>query len=180
MSSSVQSAAQPDEGGMFRLRVQPLTAAAFADFGDVIDSEGHAPLPINNGMTERYHALARVETGEEGHALINLFHGLPYALPLRLTEMERHPLGSQAFVPLEPQPFVVVVAPAGERVEPGDLRAFITNGRQGVNYRSGVWHHSLIALGGPARFLVVDRGGPGDNCDVVPIGDGQGVLLALD
>ncbi|GAB2463506.1 ureidoglycolate lyase [Comamonas humi] len=172
-------AAQP-AAATHRLRVQPLTAQAFADFGEVIDSAGHAPIPINNGMTERYHALARVDTGgAEGHALINLFHALPYALPLLLKEMERHPLGSQAFVPLEAQPFIVVVAPVGESVEPGDLRAFITDGRQGVNYRRGVWHHSLIALEAPARFLVVDRGGPGDNCDVLPIGDGSGVLLEL-
>ena len=164
----------------YHLRVQPLTAEAFADFGEVIDSAGHTPIPINNGMTERYHALARVDTGgSDGHALINLFHALPYALPLRLTEMERHPRGSQAFVPLQAQPFIVVVAPVGESVAPGDLRAFVTDGRQGVNYRRGVWHHSLIALHAPARFLVVDRGGPGHNCDIVPIGDGSGVLLAL-
>ena len=94
--------------------------------------------------------------------------------------MERHPLGSQAFMPLDAQPFIVVVAPLGEQVAPGDLRAFITNGRQGVNYRRGVWHHSLIALNAPARFIVVDRGGPGDNCDVVPIGDAEGVVLELD
>ncbi|MDC2859446.1 MULTISPECIES: ureidoglycolate lyase [unclassified Delftia] len=164
-----------------RLRAQPLTAEAFAEFGEVIDSAGHTPLLINDGMTERYHALARVDTGgSEGHALINLFHARPYALPLQLTSMERHPLGSQAFMPLDAQPFIVVVAPLGEQVAPGDLRAFITNGRQGVNYRRGVWHHSLIALNAPARFIVVDRGGPGDNCDVVPIGDAEGVVLELD
>ena len=85
-----------------RLRVQPLTAEAFAEFGEVIDSAGHTPLLINDGMTERYHALARVDTGgSEGHALINLFHARPYALPLQLTSMERHPLGSQAFMPLD-------------------------------------------------------------------------------
>lgn len=163
-----------------RLRALPLTAEAFAEFGDVIDSAGHTPLLINNGMTERFHALARVDTGDgEGHALINLFHARPYALPLQLSSMERHPLGSQAFMPLDARPFVVVVAPIGEQVRAEDLRAFVTHGRQGVNYRRGVWHHSLIALDAPARFLVVDRGGPGDNCDVVPIGDGSGVVLEL-
>lgn len=163
-----------------RLRAQPLTAEAFADFGEVIDSAGHPPLPINNGMTERYHALACVDTGgPEGSALINLFHAKPYRLPMQLSSMERHPLGSQAFMPLDGRPFVVVVAPVGECVRSCDLRAFITNGRQGVNYRRGVWHHSLIALDVPARFLVVDRGGPDDNCDVLPIGDGSGVLLEL-
>ena len=162
------------------LRAQPLTAEAFAEFGEVLDSTGHTPLLINDGMTERYHALARVDTGgSEGHGLINLFHAQPYALPLRLTSMERHPLGSQAFMPLDAQPFIVVVAPLGEQVATADLRAFITNGRQGVNYRRGVWHHSLIALNAPARFIVIDRGGPGDNCDVLPIGGAEGVVLDL-
>lgn len=164
-----------------RLRAQPLTVEAFAEFGEVITSDGNTPLLINDGMTERFHALARVDTGDHGgHALINLFHAQPYALPMTLSSMERHPLGSQAFMPLDAQPFIVVVAPIGEHVEPADLRAFITDGRQGVNYRRGVWHHSLIALNTPARFMVVDRGGPGDNCDVVPIGDGAGVVLELD
>ncbi len=165
-----------------RLHVEPLTKQAFAEFGDVIESEGLSPMLINNGMTERYHALATVDTGDTagGVALINLFHAMPYELPLLLKEMERHPLGSQAFVPLEDAPFIVVVARAGDSVTPCALHAFVTNGRQGVNYHRGVWHHSLIALHAPSRFLVVDRGGVGDNCDVVPIGDGSGVLLDLN
>ncbi|EED66314.1 ureidoglycolate lyase [Comamonas testosteroni] len=176
-------ATTPASGGapvLHRLSIQPLTAEAFSRFGDVIESAGHAPIQINHGMTERYHALAQVDTGgAEGHALINLFHALPYELPLRLEEMERHPLGSQAFVPLQETPFIVVVAAAGESVQPCDLQAFVTNGRQGVNYHRGIWHHSLIALQASARFIVVDRGGPGHNCDVVAIGDGCGVLLEL-
>lgn len=174
-------ATTPASGGTpvpLRLGIQPLTAEAFARFGDVIESAGHTPIQINHGMTERYHALAHVDTGgAEGHALINLFHALPYELPLRLEEMERHPLGSQAFVPLQEIPFIVVVAAAGDSVQPCDLQAFVTNGRQGVNYHRGIWHHSLIALEASARFIVVDRGGPGHNCDVVSIGDGSGVLL---
>jgi len=163
----------------FLLPVQPLTAAAFAPFGDVIESAGHTPMQINGGVTERYHALARVEVaGEAAQAILNIFDSQPYQLPMRLESVERHPLGSQAFVPLQAQPFVVVVAhdPVGHAqadpvsaMPPENLRAFITNGRQGVNYHRGVWHHSLIALTAPARFLVVDRGGPGHNCDVVPV-----------
>lgn len=176
--SSEIPAGAPGAAPALPLRIQPLTAQAFAEFGEVIDSAGHEPLSINQGMTERYHALACVDTGgPEGQALINLFHALPYHLPLRLDSMERHPLGSQAFMPLDARPFVVVVAPAGDSVEPGDLRAFVTDGRQGVNYRRGVWHHSLIALDAPARFLVVDRGGPGNNCDVQAIGGEAGVWL---
>ena len=146
----------------------PLTAQAFAPYGDIIDSADHQPLLINDGMTERYHALAHVQTsGPEDQALINLFHAKPYQLPMQLFSMERHPLGSQAFVPLDARPFLVVVAPKSEQLVPADIRAFVATGNQGVNYRSGVWHHSLIAPDEAARFLVVDRGGPGNNCDVV-------------
>jgi len=156
------------------LRPQPLTAAAFAPFGDVIESVGHTPMLINDGMTRRYHALAHIELlGHDAHGLLNLFDSTPYAFPLPLTSMERHPLGSQAFVPLQAQPFIVVVAAKGDVPASGlpadALHAFITEGSQGVNYHHGVWHHSLIALSEPARFLVVDRGGAGNNCDVVPI-----------
>jgi len=175
------------------LPVQPLTAAAFAPFGDVIESAGHTPMLINGGVTERYHALARVAVvGAGAQAILNLFDSQPYTLPMRLTSVERHPLGSQAFVPLQAQPFVVVVAydsvahnpapptqgDAPSVMPPTALRAFITNGQQGVNYHRGVWHHSLIALTAPARFLVVDRGGPGHNCDVVPIA-GEVVLTSV-
>jgi len=167
----------------YLLPIEPLSAAAFAPFGEVIEAAGHTPMWINSGVTARYHALARAEVvGDGAQAILNLFDSQPYALPMRLESVERHPLGSQAFVPLQPQPFVVVVAydpgthvpqtdhpspPAA--MPPQNLRAFITNGEQGVNYHRGVWHHSLIALSAPARFLVVDRGGPGANCDVVPI-----------
>ena len=163
-----ESAPSSQAENRLRLIAQPLTQEAFAEFGDVIDSVGHTPMLINDGMTERYHALARVETGgPEGEALINLFFAKPYALPMRLFSMERHPLGSQAFVPLDARPFLVVVAPKSEQLVPTDIRAFVATGNQGVNYRSGVWHHSLIAPDEAARFLVVDRGGPGNNCDVV-------------
>ena len=156
-----------DTPTLLPLPAEPLTAAAFAPFGEVIESDGRAPLLINDGMTERFHDLARVDVqAGDGRPLINLFHALPYVLPLRIRELERHPLGSQAFVPLDRQPFLVVVAPAGEAPTAASVRAFLTNGLQGVNYGRGVWHHSLIVLGEPSRFLVVDRGGSGNNCDL--------------
>lgn len=178
-TTSSAVATEVSSGG-FHLQAVPLTAHAFAPYGDVIDSANHTPLLINDGMTERYHALAQVQTsGPDDLALINLFHAKPYQLPMPLFSMERHPLGSQAFVPLDALPFIVVVAPAGDQIALQDLRAFITDGRQGVNYHQGVWHHSLIAPDTPARFLVVDRGGPGNNCDVLPIGGSTGVLLDI-
>ncbi|MDR2331922.1 MAG: ureidoglycolate lyase [Burkholderiaceae bacterium] len=180
MPSPIDTAPMTLGGAAHRLELlaQPLTPEAFAEFGDVIDSTGHTPIQINDGMTERYHALARVDIGNaEGEALINLFHALPYTLPMRLLSMERHPLGSQAFIPLDNRAFLVVVAPRGEAINPQDVRAFIARGTQGVNYHAGVWHHSLIAPREAARFLVVDRGGPGHNCDVMPFSEGLTVVL---
>ncbi len=142
---------------MVRLHPQPLSAAAFAPFGDVIEARpacDPGAFPINGGMVTRHHDLAAVEL-EGGRALINLFEAKPYACPLEIAMLERHPLGSQAFISLSEQPFVIVVAPAGDELDPASLRAFITNGRQGVNYRRGVWHHMLLAVG--ARRALRDR-----------------------
>ncbi|MCT8468988.1 ureidoglycolate lyase [Chromohalobacter canadensis] len=155
---------------MLELIAQPLTADAFAPFGDVIDRRDADGFPINNGRTQRYHDLARIETlGEGARPLISLFVSQPVALPLSLALLERHPLGSQAFMPLHGERFIVVVAPPGDAVDPAQVRAFVTDGHQGVNYRAGTWHaiHSVLEREG--EFLVVDRGGPGDNCDEYPL-----------
>ncbi len=146
------------------LQVEPLTRAAFAPFGDVIEAEGAHSFEINNGSTTRFHDLARVDVAAEGgHALVNIFRARPLPMPLVIAMMEKHPLGSQAFAPLGAAPFLVVVAPPGEAVAPADLRAFLAAGGQGVSYARGVWHHPVIALGRETDFLVIDRGGPGDN-----------------
>ena len=160
-----------------RLAVTPLSREAFAPFGDVIESEGRAHYTINAGSAERFDDLASVEvTAAGGRPQISLFRAQPVTLPLRLRLMERHPLSSQAFIPLSATPFLIVVAPAGERLELNRLRAFRTNGRQGVNYRPGTWHHPLLALERVSDFLIVDRGGEGANCDEIAIA-GQDILL---
>ena len=148
---------------MKTLAIEPLTREAFAPFGDVIELEGAKQIPINLGTTIRYHDLAKVDvTDEGGRTLVNLFRGQARALPFEITMMERHPLGSQAFIPLNDNPYLVVVAPAGE-LDESKIRAFVTSGWQGVNYAKGVWHHPLIALGEVSDFVVVDRGGDGLN-----------------
>ena len=150
---------------MKALTIEPLTREAFAPFGDVIALDGARQIPINLGTTIRYHDLARVDVDEAGgRPLINLFRGQPRALPFEVTMLERHPLGSQAFIPLTDKPYLVVVAPAGE-LQLDAVRAFATSGWQGVNYAKGVWHHPLIALDVVSDFIVVDRGGEGHNCD---------------
>ncbi|MGM0521631.1 MAG: ureidoglycolate lyase [Pseudomonadota bacterium] len=155
---------------MLELTAEPLTAEAFAPFGDVIDARTSASFPINAGRTQRHHDLAKVETlGENARTLINIFVSQPVTLPLELTFLERHPLGSQAFMPLHTERFIVVVAAPGEEIHPGEVRAFVTDGRQGVNYHAGTWHAIQSVLEREGEFLVVDRGGDGSNCDEYPI-----------
>jgi len=155
---------------LLQLTAEPLTPEAFAAFGEVIDHRDAKFFMINDGRTRRYHDLAKVETlGEEARTLISIFVSQPVQLPLELTFLERHPLGSQAFMPLHGERFVVVVAPAGDVINPDQVRAFVTDGRQGVNYRAGTWHAVQSVLEREGEFLVVDRGGAGHNCEEHPL-----------
>ena len=147
------------------LAARPLTRAAFAPFGQVLETAGAQHYPINDGKCERYHDLARVEAeGPEARVLISIFRGTPYHFPLQLTLMERHPLGSQAFMPLSPRPFLVVVAHDGGG-RPAEPHAFVTAPGQGVNYPRNLWHAVLTPIGAVQDFLVVDRGGAGSNLE---------------
>jgi ureidoglycolate lyase len=151
-----------------KLTPEPITAENFAPFGDLIEV-GENPLLINYGFTERHHDLARLDLTEQGgRPLLSIFRSRPLPRPLRLNIMERHPLSSQAFMPLGDQPYLVVVAPAGP-FDPQALRAFIAGPGQGVNYARGTWHHFCLALNAPSDFLVIDRGGEGSNCDEVDL-----------
>ena len=152
------------------LILEPLSKAAFADFGEVIElGAADQIIPINYGLTERHHALAKVDVDSGGgRGVISLFHSQPVELPFRIKIMERHPLGSQAFMPLTGNPYVVVVAPAGE-FDPALMRAFLAGPDQGVNYGRGTWHHYCLGLNAVNDFLVVDRSGEGDNCDEVEL-----------
>lgn len=146
------------------IALEPLTAAAFAPFGDVIEAAGAGSFDFNRGMARRFHDLARTEVAGDGRIGVSIGRAQPYRLPLALDMVERHPLGSQAFVPLGPDPFVVVVAPdTGGR--PGRPRAFLTAPGQGVNYLRGVWHGVLTPLDRPGEFLIVDRIGTGVNLE---------------
>lgn len=152
------------------LLVEPLTRTAFAPFGDVIEaSVAVQHFSINDGNTERYHDLAHIDPGADGKAIVSIFRGQPRTLPFEVTMMERHPQASQAFIPLSGRPYLAVVAAAGAAPVASQLRAFLCQANQGVNYARGVWHHPLLALGQISDFLVIDRSGPGDNCDVVTL-----------
>lgn len=160
------------------LKPQPLTAEAFAPFGDVIEAGERAQVrEINYGHTRRFHDLARLDLDAEGgRPLVSIFRSTPLPRPIRIERMERHPLSSQAFYPLSGRPFLVVVAERGE-FDPAGLRAFIAGPRQGVNYHAGSWHHFSLALDQVSEFLVIDRGGSGENCDEVLLDTGNPVYV---
>jgi ureidoglycolate lyase len=145
--------------------ITSLTRESFHPFGDVIETEGAEHFETNAGYAERFHDLARIEcTADGGRPLLSIFRAKPFPLPLRIELMERHPISSQAFVPMDKAVFLVVVGERSTKPEPADLRAFVTNGRQGINYRPGTWHHPLTTFTA-ADFLVVDRKGPGEGHD---------------
>ncbi len=150
------------------LVAKPLTKEAFAEFGDVIEIDDAQHFPINLGTVERYHDLAKVEIDVDngGRAIVSFF-GInePKSFPYKVNIIERHPKGSQAFIPMFDAPVALVVARKGESVTAADLQAFVTNGRQGFNFHTGVWHMPLMSEEKGRIFVVVDRAGPGNNCD---------------
>jgi ureidoglycolate lyase len=149
------------------MRIHKLTREAFATFGDVISHEGANPSLVNRGTAERFHDLANIDVADaHGKPLLSLFRARPCQLPFEVTSMQRHPLGSQAFIPLSRHPYLVVVSPPGEFDE-SRLIAFFAAPGQGVNYAKGVWHHVLLALDDVSDFIVIDRGGAGSNLEEV-------------
>ncbi|MDP9137517.1 MAG: ureidoglycolate lyase [Pseudomonadota bacterium] len=153
---------------MIVLHLEPLTTAAFAPFGEVVECEGAQHYPINQGFAERFDDLARVDTLRQGgETNVSLCTAEPRPLPIAIAMMERHPLGSQLFFPLEARGWLVVVG--GDGMRPANLQAFRAGGHQGVNYRRNVWHHPLLVLDRGSRFLIVDRKGPGDNLEEISL-----------
>ncbi|WP_199101523.1 ureidoglycolate lyase [Aquitalea sp. ASV11] len=152
------------------LRAEALTAKAFRPFGEVMEAGPEArQFAINGGNTMRFHDLAQLDAGPDGRLMVSIFRGQPRSLPFELRMMERHPHGSQAFMPLSGLPYLVVVAPPGAAPTADTLRVFLAGPQQGVNYAAGVWHHPLLALHQPCDFLVLDRDGSTPNCDEVQL-----------
>lgn len=152
---------------MTTIRAVLITPWGFAPFGDLLAPRPAPDLMINAGRCERHHALAQVQRGG-GEAIISIFRSQPVSLPYDCALLERHPLGSQAFMPLGGDPWLSVVAP-DEDGQPGQPRAFLVPAGMGVNLYAGVWHGVLTPLNNPADFLVVDRQGDGVNLQEVAI-----------
>lgn len=146
---------------MPQIRALPLTATAFAPYGDALDATGDFRL-INEGLCKRHHDRAGMDFGPEGRAGISIFNAAPRAMPYNFDLVERHPEGSQAFIPMHQNPFLVIVA-ADEGGRPGTPLAFLTNGAQGINLHRGTWHGVLAPLSAPGLFAAVDRIGATPN-----------------
>ena len=159
---------------MHEITAQPLTAAAFAAFGDVLEATGDFRL-INEGLCKRHHDRARLDFGAQGRAGISVFNAKPRALPYDFSLVERHPEGSQAFLPLSQHPFLVIVAPDVGGT-PGTPQAFLTNGTQGINLHRGTWHGVLTPLHAPGLFAVVDRIGATPNLEEYRYADSWRVI----
>ena len=152
------------------IKIQKLEAQAFAPFGDILSFDGSPDKMINQGLCGRYHDKATM-TYHDGKAGISLFDAVARDLPYELDLLERHPLGSQAFIPMSEQPFLVIVAP-DEGGMPGLPLAFITDSYMGVNYHANIWHGVLTPLYAPGRFAVIDRIGAGANLEEFLLEDG--------
>ena len=142
---------------------KPITKENFSKFGDMITTDDIKPLEINNGYAKRFDGIANVDTSKDnGKTIISIFSALKRAFPMKINMMEKHPLGSQAFVPMKETTFLVFVAPKNNKPDLNKIEAFIVPPGIGVNYNPGTWHFPLIATE-DMNFLVVDRKGSGDN-----------------
>ena len=145
------------------MRPEPLTKEAFLSFGEVRETDGVNPELINFGQTQKFGKLAEISIADGGRGQLSIYRSSAIDLPFRIQLLERHPLGSQAFYPLHQRPFPVVVAAAVGVPGVTDIRVFLTNGRQGVNFHPGTWHHYQLTLGQDSDYIVFDRGGSGEN-----------------
>ncbi|WP_270729257.1 ureidoglycolate lyase [Shimia sp. Alg240-R146] len=148
---------------MTTIFIKPLTTQDFAPFGEVITLRNSPDKLINQGLCGRHHDLAQMDFSS-GRAGISMFDAEPRSLPYNLTMMERHPEGSQAFLPMTQHPFLVIVAP-DDTGQPGTPHAFLTAPGQGINFHRNTWHGVLTPLHAPGLFAVIDRIGDGPNLE---------------
>ena len=140
-----------------------ITKQNFSSYGDIISTEGITPIDINAGYAKRYDNLANINTSKEnGESIVSIFSAIKRTFPMKIDMMEKHPLGSQAFIPMKETTFLVLVAPQGDAPDINKIRSFIVPPGIGINYKPGIWHFPLISTV-DMNFLVVDRKGPGNN-----------------
>ena len=145
------------------IKPKKITKENFAKFGDVISTQNIKPMDINNGYAKRFDNLADINTSNNNAtASMSIFSALKRSFPMKIDMMEKHPLGSQAFIPMKETNFIAFVAPLGDKPEISKIESFIVSPGIGINYKPGIWHFPLISTEN-MNFLVVDRKGAGDN-----------------
>ena len=145
------------------IKPKPITKENFKKFGDMITTTDIKPIEINNGNAKRYDGIVKLDTKKDnGESTICIFSALKRSFPMKVDMMEKHPLGSQAFIPMKETIFLSFVAPEGNKPDLTKVEAFIIPKGIGVNYNPGVWHFPLISTEN-MNFLVIDRKGEGDN-----------------
>jgi ureidoglycolate lyase len=150
---------------MMEITIKPVAINRnnFAEYGDLISSENINPININAGYAKRFDDLANINTSKnEGETIVSIFSALKRTFPMKINMMEKHPLGSQAFIPMKETSFLCFVAPPGEKPEINKIKSFIVPKKTGINYKPGVWHFPLISIE-DTDFLVIDRKGTGEN-----------------
>ncbi len=141
-----------------KLIPEELTEENFADFGEVVSIQSTKSKTINNGFAEKFTDIATLDTKEDqGQTSVHIFVAKSRQFPLHISMLEKHPYFSQTFIPRHSSPFIVVVAPPSEKPSIEKIKAFITNGEQGINYSRGVWHFPLISIKHNSQFIVIDR-----------------------
>ena len=140
-----------------------ITRKNFAAYGNLISSNDIKPMDINAGYAKRFDNLAHINTSkDEGETIVSIFSALKRSFPMKIDMMEKHPLGSQAFIPMKETTFIAFVAPPGDKPEINKIEAFIVSSEAGINYKPDIWHFPLISTEN-MNFLIVDRKGVGEN-----------------
>jgi len=153
-----------------------ITKDAFSPFGEIISTEGVQPIDINAGYAKRYDNLVNINTSKEnGETIVSIFSAIKRTFPMKIDMMEKHPLGSQAFIPMKETTFLVFVSPNGEKPDLNKLESFIIPPGLGINYNPGTWHFPLISTES-MNFLVVDRKGSGNNLVIENLEDKKIIL----
>ena len=145
------------------IKAKKITKKNFSKFGQLIDTSKKNPININDGYAKRFDNLIKLDISKKkGKAIVSIFKAKKRRFPMEIDMMEKHPLGSQAFIPMKETTFLCFVAPPGEFPEINKIQSFIIPPQTGINYKPGIWHFPLISTEN-TNFLVIDRKGKGEN-----------------
>ncbi|OWT80402.1 ureidoglycolate lyase [Achromobacter sp. HZ28] len=130
-----------------QLVAEALDGRGFAQFGEVLE---------NRGDTRRRDFSLQFAQENGPRLWVNRIEPCARA-PIIVREMERHPHSAQSFIPMRGGRCLVVVglSAADGALDPATIRAFVTDGSQGVSYRPDVWHFAFTAIDGSNEVAVI-------------------------